>query len=163
MFLEFVHLTQAVHPVGSPDPQAVLHLLQGSGLVAVALEIPQPSHPGSGSLTTTVLSTGFPVTACELLPPVFQPLTSPLVDLPGGSVSACRSVRTADSHRTAREAEAEPPTSAPRPTAHSAGRTGAAALAAAYRPHGPRRLSGNIPGACGVPECPNAALESRAP
>ena len=70
VFLEFVHLTQAVHPVGSPDPQAVLHLLQGSGLVAVALEIPQPSHPGSGSLTTTVLSTGFPVTACELLPAI---------------------------------------------------------------------------------------------
>lgn len=96
-----------MHPVGSQGPQAALHLLQGSGLVGVALETPQPSHPDSRSLTTTVLSTGFSVTACELLPPVFQLLASPPVDSPGSSVSAYRSVTTADSHRTKRQAEGE--------------------------------------------------------
>lgn len=96
-----------MHPVGSQGPQAALHLLQGSSLVGVALETPQPSHPDSGSLTTTVLSTGFPVTACELLLPVFQPLAGPLADSPGSSVSACRSVMTADSHRTQRQAKGE--------------------------------------------------------
>ena len=96
-----------MHPVGSQGPQAALHLLQGSGLVGVALETPQPSHPDSRSLTTTVLSTGFSVTACELLPPVFQLLASPPVDSPGSSVSAYRSVTSADSHRTKRQAEGE--------------------------------------------------------
>lgn len=76
---------------------------------------------GFQSLTTTVLSTGSPVMACGLLPPVFQPQTGPPADSPGSSVPACRSVTTADSHRTKKEAEAEPPTSPPRITAHTAG------------------------------------------
>lgn len=76
---------------------------------------------GFQNLTTTVLSTGSPVTACGLLPPVFQPQTGPPADSPGSSVPACRSVTTADSHRTKKEAEAEPPTSPPRTTAHTAG------------------------------------------
>lgn len=110
---------------------------------------PTALTPGFQRLTTTVLGTGSPVTAYGLLPPVFQPQTGPPADSPGSSAPACRSVMTADSHRTKKEAEAEPPPSPPRTTAHTAGRCPngwcATVLAAAYRSHGPRRFSGNTP------------------
>ena len=39
-----------MHPVGSQGPQAALHLLQGSSLVGVALETPQPSPQEAGTV-----------------------------------------------------------------------------------------------------------------